>query len=76
MLAFVYCLGLGLPFVVAALATEWMATVSTWLRRHNRAIGRVGGILLILIGIAEISGAWNTFVVWLQVHVPSSTALL
>lgn len=75
-LAFVYCLGLGLPFVVAALATEWMATASTWLRRHNRAIGLVGGVLLILIGIAEVSGAWNTFVVWLQNHFPSSTALL
>ena len=35
-LAFVYCLGLGVPFVVAALATEWMASASAWLRRHAR----------------------------------------
>ena len=76
LLAFVYCLGLGLPFVVAALATEWMATASGWLRRHAKIIGRVGGLMLILIGIAEVSGAWHAFVLWLQVHLPSSTALL
>ena len=75
-LAFVYCLGLGLPFIIAALATERMAGASAWLRRHSRAIGLVGGILLILIGIAEISGAWNTFVTWLQDHLPASTTLL
>jgi cytochrome c-type biogenesis protein len=62
--------------VVAALATEWMAGASSWLRRHNRAIGRVGGILLILIGIAIVTGAWNAFVLWLQVHVPSTTTIL
>jgi cytochrome c-type biogenesis protein len=73
-LAFVYCLGLGLPFVVAALATEWMSTASTWLRRHHKAIGRVGGILLILIGLAEVTGAWHAFVLWLQTHVPVTTA--
>jgi cytochrome c-type biogenesis protein len=73
-LAFVYCLGLGLPFVVAALATEWMSTASNWLRRHHKAIGRVGGILLILIGLAEITGAWHGFVLWLQTHVPVTTA--
>ncbi len=75
-LAFVYCLGLGLPFVIAALATEWMASASAWLRRHAVLIGRVGGVLLIVIGLAEVSGAWQTFVLWLQVHFPASTTLL
>jgi cytochrome c-type biogenesis protein len=75
-LAFFYCLGLGIPFVVAALATEWVSTASSWLRRHQRAIGRIGGMLLIVIGILEVSGAWSAFVIWLQVHFPSSTAIL
>lgn len=74
-LAFVYCLGLGVPFVVAALATEWMMTASTWLRRHSKAIGLIGGILLILIGVAEITGAWNSLVLWLQTHLPSYALL-
>jgi cytochrome c-type biogenesis protein len=73
-LAFFYCLGLGIPFVVAALATEWVSTASSWLRRHQRTIGRIGGMLLIVIGILEVTGAWHAFVIWLQVRFPSWTA--
>jgi cytochrome c-type biogenesis protein len=75
-LMFFYCLGLGIPFIVAALATEWMSNASSWLRRHQRAIGRIGGVLLIVIGILEVTGAWHSFVIWLQVHFPSSTSIL
>ena len=73
-LAFFYCLGLGIPFVVAALATEWMATVSTWLRRHARVIGVIGGVLLIAIGVSEVTGLWHTFVLWIQTHLPATTS--
>jgi cytochrome c-type biogenesis protein len=74
-LAFFYCLGLGVPFVVAALATEWMATASTWFRRHSKVIGIFGGVLLIVIGVCEVTGWWHAFVLWLQVHYPASNAL-
>jgi cytochrome c-type biogenesis protein len=73
-LAFFYCLGLGVPFVVAALATEWMATVSTWLRLHAKVIGIVGGVLLIAIGVCEVTGLWHTFVLWIQTHLPATTS--
>ncbi|MGA7835385.1 MAG: cytochrome c biogenesis protein CcdA, partial [Acidimicrobiales bacterium] len=73
-LAFFYCLGLGIPFIVAALATEWMATASKWLRRHARIIGLVGGLLLVAIGACEVTGWWLTFVIWLQVHLPSTSS--
>jgi cytochrome c-type biogenesis protein len=69
-------MGLGLPFVVAAMATEWMTTASRWLRSHATLIGRIGGMFLITIGVLEVSGAWHAFVVWLQVNFPSSNALL
>jgi cytochrome c-type biogenesis protein len=75
-LASFYCVGLGVPFIVAALATEWMATASTWLRRHARAIGVIGGVLLIAIGVCEVTGWWHAFVLWLQVHYPASHALI
>ena len=71
-LAFVYCLGLGVPFVVAALATESMTSASTWLRRHNKILGVLGGVMLILIGVAEVTGVWHAFVLWLQTHVPAT----
>jgi cytochrome c-type biogenesis protein len=73
-LAFFYCLGLGIPFVVAALATEWMATVSTWLRRHAQVIGVIGGVLLIAIGVSEVTGLWHTFVLWIQTHLPATSS--
>jgi cytochrome c-type biogenesis protein len=44
------------------------------LRRHHKVIGRIGGIMLILIGLAEVTGAWHAFVLWLQTHVPVTTA--
>jgi cytochrome c-type biogenesis protein len=75
-LAFFYCLGLGIPFIIAALATEWVSTASSWLRRHQRTIGRIGGLLLIVIGVLEVTGAWHSFVVWLQVHFPASGAII
>jgi cytochrome c-type biogenesis protein len=75
-LAFFYCLGLGIPFLVAALATEWVSGASSWLRRHQRTIGQIGGVLLIVIGILEVTGAWHSFVLWLQVNFPSSPAIL
>ncbi|MBU6515307.1 MAG: cytochrome c biogenesis protein CcdA [Acidobacteriota bacterium] len=75
MLAFVYCLGLGVPFLVAALATEWMSSASSWLRRHARAIGVVGGALLVLIGVAEVTGLWQSWVLWLQIHLPATSSL-
>jgi cytochrome c-type biogenesis protein len=70
-----YCFGLGIPFVVAALATEWATTTSSWFRRHARVIGIMGGVLLITIGLLEVTGWWNTFVTWLQVHYPASDSL-
>jgi cytochrome c-type biogenesis protein len=73
-LALFYCLGLGLPFVVAALATEWMAGASTWLRRHAKLIGQIGGLLLIVIGVMEITGLWHSFVLYLQTHLPSTSS--
>ncbi len=76
MLAFVYCWGLGVPFIAAAWASEWAAGASRRLHRHLRAVGRVGGVLLIAIGVAEMTGAWASFVLWLQVHFPATSALL
>jgi cytochrome c-type biogenesis protein len=74
-LAFFYCAGLGIPFIVAALATEWMATASKWLRKHAKVIALIGGLLLVAIGVCEITGWWQAFVLWLQIHVPG-TALM
>ena len=74
-LAFIYCLGLGLPFVVAAVATEWFTNASGLLRRHARVIGIVGGLMLMVIGVAELTGLWQTWVTWLQANFPATSSL-
>ena len=57
-LLFVFSLGLGIPFVLLALGYTWTGRVFTWLRRHGRAVERVGGIVLISIGVLMITGQW------------------
>jgi cytochrome c-type biogenesis protein len=61
-----YCLGLGIPFVLLALGSGWAVAGFGWLRRNTRAIQLVGGVLLIAVGTALLTGAWNEFVSWLR----------
>lgn len=61
-----YCLGLGLPFIVLAFGSSTALTSVGWLRRHSRAIQVTGGVMLVLVGIALLSGAWALFVGWLR----------
>ena len=65
-LAFVYSLGLGLPFVCAALFADRTARVFAWPRRHALGIMRVGGAGLVLLGVAQVSGLWSALVVVAQ----------
>jgi cytochrome c-type biogenesis protein len=58
-LLFVYSLGLGVPFMLLAVGYERAGRAFGWLRRHGRAIERVGGALLILMGILMITGQWT-----------------
>ena len=72
LLASVYCLGLGLPFILMAALWERAGTASTWLRRHRRAIQVAGGVMLIVVGLLLLTGWWETVVVWLQTRFVNS----
>jgi cytochrome c-type biogenesis protein len=65
-LVLAYCLGLGLPFVVLALGARWALGVTKWLRSHARQVQVFGGVLLILVGVALVTGLWGEFVGWLR----------
>ena len=67
-LAFVYALGLGIPFLLVAVAFERGIRVFGFFRRHGRLITQIGGALLIAVGVLEVTGAWGSAVVWLQAH--------
>lgn len=59
-LASVFCLGLGIPFVLVALGFGWVSASMGWAKQHVRAINLVGGVLLIVIGLLLVTGLWNT----------------
>jgi cytochrome c-type biogenesis protein len=65
-LVIAYCLGLGIPFIALALGSGWAVGAFGWLRRHTRAIQIFGGVLLIIVGLALVSGAWNDFTSWIR----------
>jgi cytochrome c-type biogenesis protein len=65
-LVIAYCLGLGVPFVLLAFGSAAAVAGLGWLRRHTRAIQIFGGVLLIAVGTALVTGVWNDFVSWLR----------
>ena len=66
LLSVAYCAGLGIPFLVAALLTDRVPAISAAIRRHGPVIMRIGGIMLIIIGLLEMTGLWASIVRWLQ----------
>lgn len=66
LLSFAYSLGLGLPFLLAALGVQRAFRVFAFARRHARGVMRSGGVLLIAVGLLQVSGVWTTMIVALQ----------
>lgn len=66
LLGIVYCIGLGIPFLLVALGLNWVTGSVAWLKRHIRVINIIGGSLLILIGILMVSGLWQIIISKLQ----------
>ena len=66
LLALAYCLGLGLPFLLVAWGFGWARASTTFLRTHIRAINLAGGIVLMLIGLAMVTGLWTYLTTTMQ----------
>lgn len=75
-LAVAYCLGLGLPFVLTALAFRRAMGAFGWVKRHYAWVVRVGGALLVGIGVLLVTGAWNDLTVVMRVWVAGFTPAL
>lgn len=65
-LALAYCIGLGLPFVLASFGFSWMTQTMTFFKRHIRVVNLIGGGLLILIGLMMVTGIWSRMMFSLQ----------
>jgi cytochrome c-type biogenesis protein len=67
-LAFVYALGLGIPFLLVSFGFQVAMRTFAFFRRRARLVTRIGGAMLICVGLLEVTGAWFTFMDWLQAH--------
>ncbi|GAB3096677.1 cytochrome c biogenesis CcdA family protein [Isoptericola nanjingensis] len=61
-----YCVGLGVPFLLVALGLQSSQRMLGFLRRHRLGIQRAGGALLVLVGLALVTGLWSTWTSQLQ----------
>ncbi len=62
-----YCLGLGVPFVLAAVAFRKALGAFGWVKRHYAWVMRIGGGMMIATGLLLLTGAWGTMMQQLQV---------
>ncbi|MFE3291092.1 cytochrome c biogenesis CcdA family protein [Rhodococcus sp. NPDC059234] len=61
-----YCVGLGLPFVILAFGSVSALRGVGWLRRNARLIQIFGGVMLVAVGLALVTGMWDVFVGWVR----------
>jgi cytochrome c-type biogenesis protein len=71
-----YCLGLGAPFLLAAVAFRRAMGAFGWVRRHNQWVMRAGGGMLVALGIMLVTGLWGEVAARLRVWTSSFGTLL
>lgn len=71
----IYAMGLGIPFLLAAMFMTRAVGVMNRLKRHMKTIERVMGLLLLVVGVAMLTGAFSTFSFWLLESFPALGAL-
>lgn len=69
LLSGVFALGLGLPFIAAAFAYRRMLGAFAVVRRHQVFVVRLGGVMMIAVGVLLVTGWWDVLVQWLQLQV-------
>ncbi|TDV46991.1 cytochrome c biogenesis CcdA family protein [Actinophytocola oryzae] len=75
LLVLVYCVGLGVPFLLIALGARWTVRTNGWLRRNARTIQLVGGGMLMVVGVLLVTGLWGELTSWLKYAVITDTEL-
>jgi cytochrome c-type biogenesis protein len=67
-LAFIYGLGLGIPFLIVAALFQRTVNILAFFKRNARMVTRIGGIMLIAVGLLEVTGAWTSMIDWLRAN--------
>ncbi|MFF4748304.1 cytochrome c biogenesis CcdA family protein [Streptomyces sp. NPDC002514] len=66
LLTVAYCVGLGVPFVLAAMAFRKALGAFGWVKRHYVWVMRIGGSMMIVTGVLLLTGAWDRLVQEMQ----------
>ncbi|MFJ3309040.1 cytochrome c biogenesis CcdA family protein [Streptomyces sp. NPDC086549] len=61
-----YCVGLGVPFVLTAVAFRKALGAFGWVKRHYVWVMRIGGTMMIVTGVLLLTGAWDSLVSQMQ----------
>jgi cytochrome c-type biogenesis protein len=61
-----YCIGLGLPFIATGLFFDKSEKLRKFLTRNGHAISITGGVLMIIIGLLQVTGIWNSLMIDLR----------
>lgn len=76
LLSLAYSIGLGVPFVLAALAFRRMLGAVAWVRRHQVWVTRIGGVMLVTVGLLLVTGVWDLWVSYLRGWVGSYSVVV
>ncbi|MGH3739527.1 MAG: cytochrome c biogenesis CcdA family protein, partial [Micromonosporaceae bacterium] len=68
-LALAYSFGLGVPFLLFGLGFRGLLGVFAVIRRHSVWVTRIGGVMLILLGLLLVTGLWTDVINWLRATV-------
>ncbi len=71
-----YCAGLGVPFILTGLAFRRALGAFAVIKRHYVLVQRIGGAMLVLVGLLLVSGVWGDLVRELQRIVNSNQTLV
>lgn len=69
-LLFVYSLGLGIPFILAAVAIRPFMRFMQRFRRHLGVVEKVMGLLLVVTGVMFLTGSMNWLGQWMIENFP------
>lgn len=62
-----YCFGLGVPFIVAAVALRRTLGAFSWVKRHYAWVMRLGGGMLVAVGVLLVTGVWDHITYQMQI---------
>lgn len=66
LLSLIYCVGLGLPFILASLLYRRALNSFDRLKHHTRTVTVIGGVMLVLVGLAMVTGLWSEMTIAMQ----------